>query len=129
VVSASFGISIALFCVMASLGYLTFGRACAGLILNNYSTRDTLMSLSRIAVALSITFSYPLAFVGAREGVLDLLKIKSRSTALLNGLTVGLLAAITGAAIVIPDVSFVLAFAGYVFYGVEVHVIAVSSIN
>lgn len=70
VVTSSFAISIGLFCVVASLGFLTFGTASDGLILNNYSNRDTLMSFSRIAVALSIVFSYPLVFVGTREGLL-----------------------------------------------------------
>jgi len=57
VVSVSFGISIALFSLITSLGYLTFGAASDGLILNNYSTKDTLMSISRIAVAASLVFS------------------------------------------------------------------------
>ena len=70
VVTSSFAISIGLFCIVASLGFLTFGTASDGLILNNYSNKDTLMSLSRIAVALSIVFSYPLVFVGTREGLL-----------------------------------------------------------
>jgi amino acid permease len=57
VVSTSFGISIAIFGVIASLGFLTFGETCSGLILNNYSSKDVLMSLSRVAVAISIVFS------------------------------------------------------------------------
>jgi len=57
VVSVSFGISIALFSLITSLGYLTFGAASDGLILNNYSTKDVLMSISRIAVAVSLVFS------------------------------------------------------------------------
>ena len=68
VVSTSFGISIAIFIAIASLGFLTFGASSNGLILNNYSNKDTLMGLSRIAVAISIVFSYPLAFVGFRDG-------------------------------------------------------------
>jgi len=72
------------------------------------------MGLSRIAVAVSLVFSYPLAFVGARDGVLELFSVKNRSNSLLNSLTVGMLTAITIAALIIPDVSFVLAFAGYV---------------
>ncbi|EEC43594.1 predicted protein [Phaeodactylum tricornutum CCAP 1055/1] len=112
VVASSFAISIGLFATMASLGFLTFGAHSSGLILNNYSVRDTLMGISRLAVALSIVFSYPLAFVGARDGVLDLLQVQNRTPTVLNGLTVGLLAAVTAAALSIPDVSFVLAFAG-----------------
>ena len=78
----------------------------------SYSTRDGLMGFSRIAVAVSLVFSYPLAFVGARDGVLELFKVKNRSSGVLNTLTVGMLSAITVAALLIPDVSFVLAFAG-----------------
>ena len=81
------------------------------MILNNYSTRDTLMSLSRVAVAVSLVFSYPLAFVGARDGIMDLLQLKN-SEKTSNTLTVGILSAVTVAALVIPDVSFVLAFGG-----------------
>lgn len=57
VVGTSFGISIALFITMAAMGFLTFGQAASGLILNNYSVTDRLMGLSRIAVAISIVFS------------------------------------------------------------------------
>lgn len=112
VVGTSFGISVALFASMAAMGFLTFGGNSAGLILSNYSPKDTLMSISRIAVALSLVFSYPLAFVGFRDGVLDLLKVKERKPALVNSLTLGLLSFVTFMALVIPDVSFVLSFAG-----------------
>ena len=114
VVASSFAVSIGLFTAMTSLGFLTFGAHSSGLILNNYSNRDTLMGLSRAAVAIAIVGSYPLAFVGARDGVLDLLKVNQATLkpALMNGLTVGMLSALTVAALSIPDVSFVLAFAG-----------------
>ena len=112
VVSASFAVSIGLFALVAATGFLTFGSGSSGLILNNYSNRDALMGFSRVAVALSLLFSYPLAFVGARDGVLDLLQIKDRSDKLLNTLTAGMLSALTVAALIIPDVSFVLAFVG-----------------
>jgi len=111
VVSTSFAISISIFALIAAIGFLTFGANSSGLILNNYSTRDGLMNLSRIAVAISLVFSYPLAFVGARDGVLDLLKMKG-TVKTQNILTVGLLAVITGASLVIPDVSFVMALSG-----------------
>ena len=109
-VSTSFAISISIFALIASIGFLTFGANSSGLILNNYSTRDSMMNLSRVAVAISLVFSYPLAFVGARDGVSDLLKMKG-SDKTQNVLTVALLAVITGAALVIPDVSFVMAIA------------------
>lgn len=112
VVSTSFAMAIAIFASMTCLGFLTFGGACSGVILNNYANSDALMSISRVAVAVSLVGSYPLAFVGARDGFLDLFKIKDPSNKTLNTLTAVLLAGVTGAALVIPDVSFVFSFAG-----------------
>mmetsp|Transcript_9105 Transcript_9105/g.12636 ORF Transcript_9105/g.12636 Transcript_9105/m.12636 type:complete len:509 (-) Transcript_9105:336-1862(-) len=114
VVSSSFAISILIFAVVAALGFLTFGSASSGLILNNYSTKDTLMSFSRIAVAISLVFSYPLAFTGARDGILDLLNIapKDRTDSLQNKVTLTILSAVTALALKLKDVSFVLSFAG-----------------
>jgi amino acid permease len=114
VVAVSFGIAIALFVSVASFGFATFGTNCAGLVLRNYSTRDGVMSLSRVAVASSITFSYPLAFGGVRDGLLDLVRVpKSRRTdALLDGLTVALLTVITAMAYFVKDLRKLLAFNG-----------------
>jgi len=56
VIGWSFGASILLYAGIAALGFLTFGVASNGLILNNYSNKDTLMSVARIAVAISVTF-------------------------------------------------------------------------
>jgi amino acid permease len=70
------------------------------------------MSFSRIAVAISLVFSYPLAFQGARDGVMDLFNIKERTNKTSNGITIGLLAMVTGMALKLKDVSFVLAMAG-----------------
>lgn len=114
VVSTSFFLSILTFAGIASLGFLTFGANANGLILNNYSNKDTLMAFSRIAVALSIVFSYPLAFVGFRDGVIDLLQIppEKRTDAKLNQLTVVLLSIVTVAASKVKDLSLLLSFSG-----------------
>jgi amino acid permease len=58
VVGWSFGASIVLYSIISGLGFLTFGAASNGLILNNYSTKDVLMGFSRIAVALSVIGRY-----------------------------------------------------------------------
>ena len=112
VVLTSFAVSIAIFASMAAMGFATFGSGCSGLILNNYSPRDSLIGFSKIAVALSLVFSFPLVFVGLRDGLLDLLKVKNRTDSVLNAVSVGILSALTGAALIIEDVSFVMAFAG-----------------
>ncbi|KAL7509503.1 hypothetical protein ACHAXN_006489 [Cyclotella atomus] len=114
VVGTSFGISVALFASVASLGFLTFGSASSGLILNNYASRDLLMNLSRVAVAISIVFSFPLAFVGARDGWLDLLKVPldERSDSLLNNATLAILSVITLIATQLKELAFIMSFAG-----------------
>ena len=70
------------------------------------------MGISRIAVATSLVGSFPLAFTGARDGIFDILNIKEKTSGKFNTITMALLAAVTGAALVIPDVTFVLSFAG-----------------
>lgn len=115
VVASSFGISIVLMGFMTSIGFLTFGQAASGLVLNNYAAKDIWMSASRIAVAVSLLFSYPLAFQGCRDGILDLLQVapeKRKKDSFLNLTTVCLLATITFLAAILKDVSFVLAFGG-----------------
>ena len=112
VVAVSFTVALVLFAAVSSFGFATFGKACAGLVLNNYSTDDPLMSLSRVAVALSLLFSYPSAFVGVRDGFLDLLGVKDRGDRLLNSVTVILLTMIAAMAYVVRDLGKVLAFAG-----------------
>ena len=57
VTSWSFGISTAMYAAVSAMGFLTFGANADGLILNNYSTKDILISLSRFAVAVSLVFS------------------------------------------------------------------------
>jgi len=114
VVATSFAVSSLTFIGVASLGFLTFGSNSAGLILNNYATGDVLASLSRIAVAVSIVFSYPLTFVGIRDGLLDLASVpeEKRTNPLLDKLSVAILAAVTGLALKVKDLSFVLSFGG-----------------
>jgi amino acid permease len=118
VVASSFGISIVLMAFMTAIGFLTFGQAASGLVLNNYAAKDVWMSASRIAVAFSLVFSYPLAFQGCRDGILDLMQVspENRSKAsVLNLTTICILAAITLLAAILKDVSFVLAFGGGTF--------------
>ena len=96
------------------LGFATFGSSSQGFILSNYSSKDALIGICRIAVAFSLIFTYPLVFVGCRDGFLSLLKVpKEKQTDFyLNKLTITLLAVITTAAIFMKDLSFVMSFGG-----------------
>ena len=67
-----------------------------------------------MAVAISLVFSYPLAFVGMRDGIIGLLGVpaEKQTDSLSNVLTVGILSVLTVLAIVLTDVSFVLSLGG-----------------
>jgi len=114
VVSLGFGLSIFLMGFMTMVGFLTFGGASNGLVLNNYASGDVLMGLSRIAVAISLVFSYPLAFTGCRDGFLDIAKVPvdKRSPATTNLVTFSLLGLITFCACKLRDITIVLSFGG-----------------
>jgi amino acid permease len=115
VVASSFGISILLMGFITAVGFLTFGSHSAGLVLNNYAAKDLWIAASRVAVAVSLVFSYPLAFQGCRDGILDLLDNTGelrQQNKFLNLATVILLATLTLFAATLKDVSFVLAFGG-----------------
>mmetsp|Transcript_2144 Transcript_2144/g.2465 ORF Transcript_2144/g.2465 Transcript_2144/m.2465 type:complete len:524 (+) Transcript_2144:317-1888(+) len=114
VVGMSFALSVAIYIAVTALGFLTFGANSNGLILNNYSNSDILMSFSRIAVATSLIFSYPLTFLGLRDGIFDLanVPVEERTNKLLNKVTVLVLSGITALALTVKDVSFVMSLAG-----------------
>lgn len=112
VVIPSFAMAIVIFIVFGAMGFLTFGASCSGLVLNDYATQDTLMSASRLAVAASIVFGYPLAFVGVRDGVIEIFKIKSRSDSTVNTLTVVLLTIVTVLAFYVKNLRTILALGG-----------------
>lgn len=113
-VAAGFGISILLTAFIACIGFATFGGNSNGLVLNNYAPTDLWMGLARVAVAISLTFSYPLCFQGLREGALDVMGIapSKRKDSHLNTATVVLLFGLTVLATLLKDVSVVLAFTG-----------------
>uniref|UniRef100_A0A7S4JMK3 Amino acid transporter transmembrane domain-containing protein n=2 Tax=Odontella aurita TaxID=265563 RepID=A0A7S4JMK3_9STRA len=114
VVNMSFLFSVLIQAAIMAVGFLTFGTASSGLVLNNYSPRDALVSVARIAVAFSVVFTYPMPFVGCRDGVLDLMEIprERRTDAYVNSVTVTLLGLVTAAALKFSDISFVLSFGG-----------------
>ena len=114
VVGTAFTVAIAIFTAITALGFLTFGANSQGFILNNYSTKDSLATMCRIAIAVSIVFSYPLAFVGLREGMFDLLNVsvKDRAGRAADIMSVKCLGVVTLIATMLTDLSFVLSFGG-----------------
>ena len=100
--------------IISGLGFLTFGGASTGVVLNNYSLDDGLMGFSRIAVGVSLIFSYPLAFTGCRDGFMDLFNISEerRSPTTTNFVTLVVLTVITYLALTLRDITVVLSFGG-----------------
>lgn len=86
----------------------------ASFILNNYSSRDPLAIVSRLAVGISTLTAYPIVFHGVRDGVFDVLEIpfaeqrreKSRQV------TYVMLAVLTLTAIFISDLGLINAVGG-----------------
>jgi hypothetical protein len=102
-------------------GFATFGAASDSLILNNYSLTDSFMALSRLAVTVSLLFSYPIAFTGLRQGFLDLFgdlilgaanSTMEQRQALFTPVTIGLLSLITTIAFNVKDIRILLALSG-----------------
>jgi len=116
VVTYAFFASIATFIFMMSVGFLTFGGATAGFVLNNYSGSDSLITFARLAIGLALLTGYPFTFSALRDGILDLKKVsgEDRSKAF-QPLTLGLLGVITAIAIVLKDVGFVVSVSGALF--------------
>merc|ERR1712151_1035621 len=114
VVGTSYVISAALNIIIGTVGFLTFGGNSAGYILNNYSTNDTVASLCRLAITTSVLFSYPIMFVGVRDGAIDLLQIPiNAQTYMLHfGLTAILLLILTIVATFVQDLGIVNSLGG-----------------
>jgi amino acid permease len=114
VVGWSYMISGIMFMIVAAAGFLTFGSASSGFILNSYSPFDPLITISRVALAFSIALTYPLPFFGLRDGALDLLQIpqEKRSGNVTTLLSVGMLSGVTVAAYFVRDLALVLSVGG-----------------
>ena len=99
---------------MTAFGFLTFGGNCDGYILNNYSTNDKLATICRVAIAFSILFTYPITFMGFRDGVLDVLELpQSQQTSTnINIITIFLLTVVTILAAIFTDLGFINAVGG-----------------
>lgn len=116
VVNVAFGFSVVKYAFMTAIGFLTFGGASSGFVLNNYASTDGLTSIARLAIGIALITSYPFTFAALRNGIMDLGKFSAEKRAKwTRPLTVGLLALLTGLAIILKDVGFVVSIAGAVF--------------
>lgn len=105
-------------------GFWTFGAASQGFILNNYATADGLAFLARLGISASIIFSFPLNFVGLREGTLDLLNLRAKAGRddVHRIATAALLAVVTSVSLVLKDLGLVVAFGGAILGSALVYI-------
>ena len=73
------------------------------------------MSISRWAVVLSLIFSYPLAFVGVRDGIYNLFYIQSKNPKTNQIVTMTILSVITLVAAIMKDIRVILSLGGATF--------------
>ena len=104
-------------------GFLTFGAASQGLILNNYATSDPLAFIARLGIGCSIIFSYPINFIGLREGVLGLLGATGESDTTHVVSTVLLLAVACGISMMTKNLGLVVALGGAVLGSALVYIL------
>jgi len=112
-----FSIAAIILSTVMSCGFLTFGRASLGLILDNYAATDRLAVAARIAIVVSLTTTQPLVFFSLRRQLVDLFghrgaELAERWPTLL---TISLLAVVTLIALVLHDLGKLTAFAGACF--------------
>ena len=114
VVVSGFASSTVVYILVMSLGFLTFGSASDGFILNNYSPYDPVMTTSRFFIAFSILFTYPVTFFGTRDGVIDILDLpeEKQTSTNINIITIALLLIITLLAVFTTDLGIVNAVGG-----------------
>lgn len=117
VVSLAFTSAIIFFLSVMFVGYFTFGGSTSSFVLLNYSISDPLASISRFAIGIALLTSYPFAFSGLREGILDFFNVKSQEDREKNFMkyTLVLSSILTSLAIVLKDVGFVVSLSGSTF--------------
>jgi amino acid permease len=113
-ITYSFGLSAVIYATAAATGFLTFGGNADSYILNNYSPMDPLATASRLAVGVSTLLTYPLVFIGFRDGMVDLLAVpmERQTSHNMNVLTLFLLTILTVMAVFVTDLGMINAIGG-----------------
>lgn len=99
--------------LMMSFGFLTFGSASSGIILNNYSTGDIGATVCRLLMGIAIIGTYPFVFSGMRSAFFQLVKkgkeVKDSES---RTATQVMLASVTGLALILKNAGFIVSFNG-----------------
>lgn len=113
--TVGFGLTALISAFMMGVGFLTFGGASKGMILNNYSTLDAGATLCRLLMGVSLLGSYAFLGQALKKALYQIFykgqeitdKIHYRTTRLLVG-------TLTALALLIDDAGFVVSLTGAV---------------
>ena len=109
---SSFALSAVLTGVVMTAGFLTFGGASDGYILNNYAPTDRLAQLARVAIGSQIVFTYPFLHLGLRESTTALLKAVTGKAPSRVPTSVGIIALVTALALRVTNLGLIAAVTG-----------------
>ncbi len=124
VVGGGFTLAALLSVVIMAAGFLTFGASTQGFLLNNYATADVGALIARLGIGVSIVTSYPLNFVALRDGVCALFNLSKYAprTDFHWAITLTLLCAFNGLALVLKDLGLIVALGGAVLGSAIVYI-------
>lgn len=74
--AGGFGLSAVFTAVVMAAGYLTFGSASDGYILNNYAQTDALAQAARLGIGLAIVCTYPILHQGLRDTTMEAMRAR-----------------------------------------------------
>ena len=122
--AAAFGAAAALMGSVMAGGFLTFGSSANGLILNNYATSDPLAFLARLGISMSIIFSYPLNFVGLRDGVLSIAgkAEQGKKNSVHVAITLALMLLMNGTSLFLKDLGLIVGLGGAILGSALVYI-------
>ena len=110
--ASSFALSAVLTGVVMTAGFLTFGGASDGYILNNYAPTDRLAQLARVAIGSQIVFTYPFLHLGLRESTTALLKAVTGEAPPRVPTSVGIIPLVTALALRVTNLGLIAAVTG-----------------
>jgi len=112
-----FAIAGLIFSVVMAGGFLTFGVASKGLILNSYAVTDGWATFARGAIVCSLITAYPLVFLSLRKQLVDVLGDRGANFAAEKPrlLTLLMLIGITALALRLTNLGRLVGFAGACF--------------
>lgn len=111
-VQVAYTLAFLIYVACMTVGYLTFGEHCEGLILNNYAESDVWATVSRIAIGFAVMVSFPLSFLALRDSTLSVFGLPPEKRRFFYGSTAILIASITCAGCELSDLGLINSLCG-----------------